>query len=79
MSLIEENFRVAAELNEHAAVKIQSMLRLLQENTSTQIKLERPVAGGNLVYFKLISGKDADINLACEHKNIQRIENELQA
>tara|TARA_R110002153_G_scaffold13002_7_gene48614 strand:- start:642 stop:881 length:240 start_codon:yes stop_codon:yes gene_type:complete len=79
MSLIEENFRLAAELGEVAAVKIQSMLRLLHENTSTQIKLERPVIGGNVIYFALISGNDADIDLACEYKNIRRIENELQA
>jgi hypothetical protein len=79
MSLIEENFRLAAELDEYAAVKIQSMLRLLHENTSTQIKLERPVIGGNVIYFELISGNHADIDLACEYKNIRRIENELQA
>jgi hypothetical protein len=79
MSLIEQNFSLAAQLNEHAAVKIQSMLRLLADNTSTEIKLENPVIDGNQIYFELISGSYADIDLACEYKNIQRSDNELQA
>ncbi|MDP5130588.1 MAG: hypothetical protein NWQ54_06870 [Paraglaciecola sp.] len=79
MSLIEDNFTLTAELDELAAVKIQSMLRLLNDNTATQIKLERPVIGGNTIYFTLVSGSYSDIDLACDYKDIQRTNNELQA
>ncbi len=42
---LQENFEIAAQLAPNAAVKVQAMLRCLDDNTSTAIDLRDPVQG----------------------------------
>lgn len=79
MSLIKQNFNLAAQLNELAAVKIQSMLRLLADNTDTMIKLEQPEKGAMAISFELVSGSFEVLDEVCAYKNIQRQQNRLEA
>lgn len=78
MTLMQENFKIAAELNENAAVRIQTVIRLLWDNTETRIKLKNPVEGGNLVDFEIMSGTMADVDMACSPNGVTCNENTLQ-
>lgn len=72
MSLIEENFALLADnLNENVAVQIQSALRLLDDNTDTQIKLSNPNSEAQTVDFELVTGSIDDVNQACEFKDVK--------
>ena len=72
MSLLEENFIIAAELAENSAIRIQATLRMLKDNTQTQIKLKDPIVGGDAVSFDLVSGSLADLDRACSYNNVIR-------
>jgi len=79
MSLLEENFAVAAVLDSHAAAKIQSMLRML-ENYETRIILQDPTAGGQTVQFELQPGGSLDeLDTCCRVKRVERREGTLEA
>lgn len=72
MSLLEENFATAEQLDTHSAVKIQSMLRML-ENYETRIKLNNPQQEGKRVDFELLAGgKMDDVDTCCRIKYISR-------
>ncbi|UAA40085.1 hypothetical protein KIH87_06970 [Paraneptunicella aestuarii] len=79
MSLIEENFATATKLDENAAVRIQSTIRLLEENTDTRIKLKNPVEGGNTVDFELVNGEMSHVDQACDYNGVNRNDHTLTA
>lgn len=72
MSLMQDNFDIAAELNENAAVRIQATLRLLEENTDTRIKLKNPLVDGTQVDFALLNGDLAHVDEACSYNDVTR-------
>ncbi|MFT5676321.1 MAG: hypothetical protein ACI808_002262 [Paraglaciecola sp.] len=72
MSLLQENFNIAAELAENSAVRIQATLRMLKDNTQTEIKLKDPVAGGTSVAFDLLNGSLDDVDRACGYNSVNR-------
>lgn len=77
MSLMQDNFDIAAELNENAAVRIQATLRLLEENTDTRIKLKNPLIGGTQVDFSLLNGDLAHVDEACSYNDVTRNDSTL--
>lgn len=77
MSLIEENFATATKLDENAAVRIQSTIRLLEDNTDTRIKLKNPAEGGNTVDFELVNGELSDLDQACDYNGVTRNDHTL--
>lgn len=72
MSLIEENFTICSKLAENSAIRIQATLRLLKDNTQTEIKLKDPVVGGTSVEFDLMSGSLIDVDRACSYNGVNR-------
>ena len=76
---LQENFEIAAKLSPKAAVKVQAVLRCLDENTSTKIDLRDPVEGGNTVYFDLVSGDLLDVDDCCGLRNVARTDDRLDA
>ena len=80
MSSLDDNFAIAAELEIHACVKIQSMLRLLQQFETTEITLVNPVVGGNVVEFVITpDGYFEDLDTCCRVKDVRRSNNTLEA
>ena len=79
MTLMEDNFAIAALMDENAAVKIQSMIRLLEDNFDTRIKLKNPSEGGRGVDFDLINGHLDEVDECCTPKGIQRTGDRLEA
>lgn len=78
MSLLEENFAIATHLETHAAVKIQSMIRML-ENYESRIKLINPEEGGRTIEFSVVHGQLDELDTCCRIKHIQRNGNILEA
>ncbi len=79
MSLLEDNFAITAKLDTHAAVKIQSMVRML-ENYDTKITLSNPAVGGNTVDFIMADGGFIeDLDTCCRIKDVNRNNNTLEA
>lgn len=72
MSLLQDNFIIAAELTENSAIRIQATLRMLKDNTQTEVKLKDPVVGGHSVEFDLLSGSLTDLDRACSYNNVSR-------
>jgi len=77
MSNMEANFSVAAQLQANFATKVQSTVRLLADNTSTQITLSNPNAEANRIDFELTSGSMDDVDKACSYNGITRDGNTL--
>lgn len=74
------NFTVTNDLETHAAVKIQSMLRCLDDNTETIIELVHPEKkGGNSICFTIVYGNDLDIDDCCALREVTRVGNRLEA
>ncbi|MBA6304208.1 hypothetical protein [Colwellia sp. MB02u-14] len=74
---LEQNFIIAAKLEPAICVKIQAMLRCLQENTNTCVDLIAPEHdGGNTVAFNLLAGGNR-LNLqdCCDLRNVTLSEN----
>jgi hypothetical protein len=79
MSSLQENFIIAAELAENSAVRIQATLRMLKDNTQTEVKLKDPVVGGTSVEFDLLNGSLADLDRACSYNDVSRNQYTLRA
>lgn len=77
MSDLEANFSVAAQLEANFATKIQSTVRLLADNTSTEITLINQNTEANSIDFELTSGSMDDVDKACSYNGIARHGNTL--
>ena len=60
-------------------VRIQATLRMLKDNTPTEVKLKNPVDGGTSVEFDLLNGSLADLDRACGYNAVTRNHNTLLA
>ena len=70
MTTMAENFELLANLNEAVAVQIQSMLRLLEDNTSTRLTLSNLNTDNQTVDFAIDEGSMDDLKQACDFKSI---------
>lgn len=65
-----ENFELLANLNEAVAVQIQSMLRILEDNTSTRLTLSNLNTDAQSVDFVIDEGSMDDLKQACDFKSV---------
>ena len=70
MTSMEENFTLLANLDEAIAVQLQSMLRLLEDNTSTRLTLHDLNTDAQTVDFTVDQGSMDDVQQACDFKSI---------
>ena len=70
MTSMEENFTLLANLDEAIAVQLQSMLRLLEDNTSTRLTLHNLNTDAQTVDFTVDQGSMDDVQQACDFKSI---------
>lgn len=71
MTTMAENFELLANLNEAVAVQIQSMLRLLEDNTSTRLTLSNLNTDNQTVEFVIDEGSMDDLTQACDFKSVK--------
>jgi hypothetical protein len=79
MSLLGENFAVAAQLAEVAAVKVQAVLLCLEDNSQERIRLRNPVVGGNSVSYDWVSPPGAALAGCCELRDVRVSDDKLIA
>ena len=70
MTTMADNFKLLANLDEAVAVQIQSMLRLLEDNTSTRLTLSNLNTDAQTVDFTIDEGSMDDVQQACEFKGV---------
>ena len=71
MTTMADNFTLLANLDEAVAVQIQSMLRLLEDNTSTRLTLSNLNTDAQTVDFTIDAGSMDDLQQACDFKSVK--------
>jgi len=78
MSLQQDNINIAAVLNNASTMHVLLVIRLLEGNTETRIRLHNAVKYGASVDFDLVSGFMTDVDKVCKYNDVSCNKNTLQ-